>query len=147
MPSRRTPIRTNRVNARATAQRGDANRTFVDYYRCPAEFASLGAQDGLGTRDGYFRFGDVVAFGRFVGAGPAEFATDRLADVFDAVTISAGRPWLPFNFSEVVTNLREERYRQNGSAVLQRTTNSKAAQRLYYLLRPLMRVGVRKHLQ
>jgi hypothetical protein len=130
-----------------TGRHSEANRTFVDYYRCPADFASLGAQSGLATNHGYFRFGDAVAFGRFVGARPAEYATDRLVDILDVVTISGGRPWLPFDFSEVVTNLRQERYRQNGHAVLQRTTNSKAAQRLYYLLRPLMRVGLRKHLQ
>jgi hypothetical protein len=107
----------------------------------------LWTQGGLGTRDGYFRFGDAVAFGRFVGDRPAEYATDHLPNVFDRVTISGGRASLPFDFSEVITNLRQERYRQNGRAVLQRTTDSKAAQRLYYLLRPFMRVGVRKHLQ
>jgi hypothetical protein len=145
--SRRKSIRTDRANARITGQHAEGNRTFVDYFRCPADFGVLGAQSGLGTRDGYFRFGDVVAFGRFAGGSPAEYATDRLADIFDGVTFSGGRPSLPFDFSEVVTNLREERYRQNGHAVLQRTTNSNAAHRLYYLLRPLMRVGLRKHLQ
>jgi hypothetical protein len=58
-----------------------------------------------------------------------------------------GKPCLPFNLSEVATNLREERYRQNGYSFLQRTTAGEAAQRLYYLLRPFLGVGIRKHLQ
>ena len=63
------------------------------------------------------------------------------------MTVADGRPCLPFDLSEVATNLREERYRQNGYNFLQKTTTAEAAQRFYYLLRPFMGVGVRKHLQ
>ena len=56
-------------------------------------------------------------------------------------------PQLPFDISEAVTNLRQERYRRKGHTWLERTTSSDASQRLYYLLRPLLAVGVRKHLQ
>jgi hypothetical protein len=120
---------------------------FLDYFRCPTDLAAIGTRTELSPRGGYFRFGDAVAFGRFVGGKPAAYATDRLTDVFDAVTVAEGRPWLPFNLSEVATNLREERYRQNGYTLLQKTTAGSAAQRLYYLLRPFLGVGVRKHLQ
>jgi hypothetical protein len=61
--------------------------------------------------------------------------------------VTEGRPYLPFDLSEVATNMREERYRQNGHTLLQKSTAGAAAQRLYYLLRPFMGVGVRKHLQ
>lgn len=120
---------------------------FLDYYRCPADQALIGTQPHLSPREGYFKFGDAVAFGRLAGGQPAEHATDSLTNVFDAVTMSKGRPWLPFDLSDVATNLRQERYRQNGHNWLQTTRAGGAARRLYYSLRPFMGVGVRKHLQ
>jgi len=120
---------------------------FLDYYRCPTDLGSIGTQPELSARNGYLKFGDAIAFGRVVGRRPAAYATDPLTDVFEAATVAEGRPCLPFNLSEVATNLREERYRRNGYTLLQKATAGDAAQRLYYLLRPFMGIGVRKHLQ
>ena len=120
---------------------------FLDYYRCPADQALIETQSRLSPREGYFKFGEAVAFGRFAGGSPAAYATDPLPDVSDAVTVAEGRPSLPFDLSDVATNLREERYRQNGHNWLQETSVGEAARRLYYSIRPFMGVGVRKHLQ
>ena len=130
-----------------TVDVSENDSAFLDYYRCPSGLGSIGTQPELSLRDGYFKFGDAVAFGRFAGGTPAAYATDPLTDVSDAVSLAEGRPSLPFSLSEVATNLREERYRQNGNTLLQKTTAGGVAQRLYYLLRPFMGVGVRKHLQ
>jgi hypothetical protein len=124
-----------------------SDSAFLDYYRCPADVGVIGTRPELSDRDGYFKFGDALAFGRVAGGRPAAHATDPLTDVFDAVTVAERRPCLPFNLSEVATNLREERYPQNGHTLLQKTTAGAIAQRLYYLLRPFMGIGVRKHLQ
>lgn len=120
---------------------------FLDYYRCPADRALIETQPQLSPREGYFKFGDAVAFGRLAGDRPAAYATDPLPDVSDAVIVSEGRPSLPFDLSAVATNLREERYRQNGHNWLQDTSAGEAARRLYYSIRPFMGVAVRKHLQ
>lgn len=120
---------------------------FLDYYRCPADQALLGTQPQLSSGEGYFKFGDALAFGRFAGGSPATYADDPLPDISDAVTVSEGRPYLPFDLSDVATNLRQERYRQNGDNWLQTTSVGGAARRIYYSLRPLLGVGVRKHLQ
>jgi hypothetical protein len=121
--------------------------SFTDYYRCPAALAELGVADQLSQGHGYFSFGGAVAFGRCAGAVPERYASDSLPEVVDSVRVEAGVSKLPFDFTEVVTNLREERYRLNGYSFLERTTSTDAANRLYYLFRPLMGVGVRKHLQ
>src|SRR4030095_2720397 len=96
--------------------------TFLDYFRCPADLGSIGTQPELSPYDGFFKFGGSIAFGRFVGGRPGRYATEPLADVTDTVTVADGRPCLPFDLSAVTTNLREERYRQNGYNFLQRTT-------------------------
>lgn len=126
---------------------GGGGVAFHDYYRCPPELARFAAPPRLSQTAGYFQFRDAVAFGRCAGIEPAAHAADRLADVGDRVSADAGRAQLPFDLTEVVTNLRQERYRQNGYSFLERTTSSGLSQRLYYLLRPLMGVSVRKHLQ
>jgi hypothetical protein len=120
---------------------------FTDYYRCPEALAEVGVADHLSQGHGYFSFGGAVAFGRCAGVVPARYASDSLAEVVDSVRVKAGVTELPFDFTEVVTNLREERYRLNGYSFLERTTSTDTAHRLYYLIRPLMGVGVRKHLQ
>jgi len=128
-------------------QRSERATAFLDYYRCPAERAGVGTLPGRSDEPGYFRFGGAVAYGRLVGGRPAAYATDPLSDVSRDVTIVGGLPLLPFDLSEVATNLRQERYPQNGHSLLQKTTSGGAAQSLYYLFRPYLSVGVRKHLQ
>jgi len=124
-----------------------SDSAFVDYYRCRADAPLFEACRELSSHDGFFKFGEAVCFGRFAGGTPATYATDPLPDSRSAVTFSNGRPSLPFDLSAVATNLRQERYRQNGYSILQRIRGAAAAQRLYYLLRPLMGIGLRKHLQ
>ena len=119
----------------------------AEYFRCPPDLALVGTRNGLSTKDGFFKFGDVTAFECGAGQAPATYATDNLHDVSGHVTAEDGAAVLPFNLGEVATNLRQERYRQNGYSFLQKTTSGLAAQCLYYQLRPFLGVNVRKHLQ
>ena len=61
--------------------------TFLDYYRCPADEASIGTQPQLSPREGYFKFGDAVAFGRF--AGGAEWSIGRV-DLYGEIEARVG---------------------------------------------------------
>jgi len=124
-----------------------AEPVVCDYYRCPFDLASIDTQSDLSGHSGYFRFGDAVGFGRVAGGRTAHHAADDLVDVADAVTTVNGRPCLPFSLSEVTTNLRRERYRQRDKTFTQKATTFDAVHRLYYLARPLLPIGVRKHLQ
>lgn len=119
----------------------------VDFYRCPPDLAPIAARPVLSSREGFFKFGEAIAFGRIVGEPPAAYASERLRDVRADVSTSEAGTCLPFNLSEVVTNLRQERYRQSLDGLLQQGTTGSVVQSLYYQLRPLMPVGVRKHLQ
>src|SRR5262245_40870266 len=85
--------------------------------------------------------------------GPAA-ADDAFADYFrcaDEVLGSQNPPELngsgrPKDFSDMVTNLRRERYLRVAPAA-ERVAGSGALRSIYYALRPVLGVSIRKHLQ
>ena len=83
----------------------------------------------LSSENGYFAFRDAVCYGRLSDRRPSVHAEDSLADAFDGVEIDNSRVRLPFELSEVVTNIRREQYLQNGCRFLDRVTSGPAAQR------------------
>jgi hypothetical protein len=119
---------------------------FRDFYRCPSQFVDFGVSRNLPSDAGYFTFREAICYGRGPEA-PAQSAKSCLPDLSSDVEVSNGRIRLPFDLSEVVTNLREERYHRNSQTTLNKLTASAASRTLYYTLRPMLGVGVRKHLQ
>ena len=59
----------------------------------------------------------------------------------------ASAPAVPIDLAEKVTDLRFERYREARRRSRTRTAAKEAAEWVYYLLRPKLPVGIRKHLQ
>lgn len=121
---------------------------FVDYYRCPESFVTFAPSAKLSSSDsGYFYFGpDAVCYGRCSSSSPAKHAANAVYDALPDVTLGGGRVSLPFDPSEVIANLRYERYASaNGSG--KRRRNGSMLKKAYYSVRPLLSVSVRKHLQ
>jgi len=124
-----------------------AQGIFVDYFRCPAACACFDTAASLSAAEGYFTFGGATAYGRVQGPGePALLVTDPMAAAHVALAEGC-RLELPFDLAAVVTNLREERYRQSANGFVERLTTARAIQEAYYFLRPLLPVTVRRHLQ
>jgi hypothetical protein len=123
------------------------NNPLADYFRCPETLARVETTGELSADDGYFTFRDVVCYGRMAGGSPSAHVSDSLVEASERGRTDHSDAGLPFELSEVVTNLRHEQYKQNGYRFLDRLTNAPAAQHVYYCLRPMLRVGVRKHLQ
>ena len=124
-----------------------AQKEFLDYFRCPAHAASIVTPRNLTSEGGYFAFGGAVCYGRLPHGTPVPHPSERLADVASDVQGGGGRLQLPFDLAEVVTNLREERYRHEPDGWFEVLLGGAATRSVYYLLRPFLSVGVRKHLQ
>jgi hypothetical protein len=118
-----------------------------NYFRCPDEVGTFSPEGPLSREEGYFVFRDTICYGRCSDRQPAEFAGIDLPDVTSAATSESCRPRLPFDLSEVIGNLRLERYRPSSPPIRQSVAGSSLPRHLYYLLRPMLPVGVRKHLQ
>ena len=118
--------------------------SFLDYYLCPEEFARFGEAKEIGEAPGFFRFGNkITCFGR--SALPAgSSANGEPPNVFPSLRFQGNEIVLPFGLDEVIENLRRERYvatEEGGSLP------GKLIRKAYYVARPFLSVGVRKHFQ
>lgn len=116
----------------------------VQHYRCLERHVPLDIRGPLSENSGYFKFGaDATCYGRCAGHSPSRFPQEPLPDVFSGVEISGGTVHLPFDLEQVVDNLRYERYVYEAGSAAKTGLVASA----YYLIRPLLPVSVRKHLQ
>ena len=124
------------------------NEAILDYYRCPESFATFSLIGKLSEDSGYFRFGpDAMCFGQSSSGFRAERATDELYNTLTDVVADGRTLRLPFNPSEIIENLRHERYRNNRDRSRTGLGDSPMVQNFYYWLRPFLPVAIRKHLQ
>jgi hypothetical protein len=118
----------------------------VEYFRCPEHMAVLGTADPLPSDVGYFRFADSICYGRQGVGTPSPIPNGSLVDVSSGVASARGKSLLPFDLSEVIENLRQERYPEARRAV-DRMSSVSLTHEIYYFFRPLLPVGVRKYIQ
>jgi hypothetical protein len=121
--------------------------SFREYYQCPREFATFTVREPVKGPEGYFAFRGAVCYGRSNRHDLPTDAESELPDLFDEVDPDHGAIRLPFDFSEVVDNLRQERYHHTAPTLTSKLTSSGLSERLYYFIRPALPVVVRKHLQ
>ena len=121
---------------------------FLDHYRCPETFATFTLSGELSEDSGYFRFGpDTICFGRSSSGFRAGHATDELYDALTDVALDGAMLQLPFSPSEIVANLRYERYASASNRNGKMLHGESALRKVYFLVRHLLTVSVRKHLQ
>jgi hypothetical protein len=121
-------------------------KAFAEYFRCPPSLVSLSSSADLSVTQGYFSVNGEHCFGRAAGLTPSRHVASAPAAHSNGHGSSSGG-LLPFDLAEVVTNLRHERYRDARQVAAMRLVMKAAAERAYYLVRPMLPVGVRKHLQ
>src|ERR1700722_3974597 len=120
------------------------NNCVVQYYRCPESYVQLNLRGPVSDRSGYFEFGTgTMCYGKCARHVPSRSPIGVVPDVLSDTAIEGGAVYLPFDLSEVVKNLRCELYTPDGSSFAQASMLARA----YYLVRPVLSVSNRKHLQ
>src|SRR5215467_10278152 len=122
---------------------GVLSQPVLDHYRCPEDTLDFTLSGPLSERARYFAFGpNITCYGRSVAAGIQQQTPsyDTSADA----SLDGGRVSLPFDPSEVVTNLRLERYLRHGQL---ETVVERLLRRVYYRIRPLMLPSFRRTVQ
>jgi hypothetical protein len=140
----------NSLNPTTTTakQQNAQNQALLDYYKCPEEFGEIKRKGELSEKQGFFQFGPgTLCYGRCHAGRPVSHPAGPLFDVSGAVEIDKGVLCLPFDLTEVVDNLRLERYAVEGDTSRPLRMLRAVRHNLYYFLRPWMPIFVRKHLQ
>ena len=113
-----------------------------DHYRCPQNFLDFVPRGELSSGEGYFRFGpDAMGYGRSWSGGRKDGAGSHHDALLDT-SIQDAKLMLPFDPTEVIDNLRLERYPH-----LPRSGYENLLKKLYYWLRPLTNQSLRKQIQ
>src|SRR5215471_13042220 len=121
---------------------GTVAQGLVDYFRCPETFLKFALRD-LADETGYFRFGcGVTCYGRSFGGHGAHKVQRVLYDVAQDVVFNGSSVYLPFDPTEIVQNLRLERY-----PCAQDSRLRLRAKGAYYLLRPIFPFALRRQIQ
>jgi len=119
------------------------NRPIWDRFRCPAEFLDFRLAGELNAAPSFFHLGpDTKCYGRFLQSMHSARSNSSLADATSWIRYDDGRLGLPFDPSEIIDNLRLERY--PGCGLGKREQALKSA---YYHLRPLTNRWLRSHVQ
>lgn len=121
------------------------NGSFIEYFKCPERFAQLSLREALAEPKRFFRFNGSSTFYGRLGDSHNGVNGATSFDVAEDVALERGRVTLPFDVQEVVENLEREQY--PCSSRKDKSVAHPAVAALYYLIRPLLPVAVRKHLQ
>jgi hypothetical protein len=117
----------------------------IGRFRCSPDFGDFEVCDRLSPEPGYFRFGaDAVCYGRCGGGCPAQSLKENLPDVIGDVVVSGSGVRLPFDPTQVVDNLLHERY---CATPAEPSVSTRALRNLYYAVRPVLGVSVRRLFQ
>ena len=118
------------------------NRAVSDHYRCPEGFLNFQQGEKLSDDPGYFYFGaDIRCYGRTCAGSQPTQLKSTLYNVIDHTRLDDGGVRLPFDPTEVIDNLRLERYVDSPGGL------QKVLRRLYYVFRPLTTLSLRKKVQ
>jgi peptidoglycan/xylan/chitin deacetylase (PgdA/CDA1 family) len=124
------------------------HRAFIDHMKCPQVFAELVDCSGTDAVEGFFRLGDLRLYGRINGGQVRPSYASDLPRVDDLVVRKGGTIRLPFNPTEIIENLRLERYVDAVSGETTHVADNKSlVRKIYYSLRPLFPVPFRRILQ
>ena len=121
----------------------------IERFRCcPDEIGEFRISGGLSQEFGYFRLGrDAICYGQCSSGTPAKRPTQPLKDVQAEVTVNGSSICLPFDPTRVIEDLHREQYMLSSAGAPRTVTGQGAIRNLYYLIRPLLQVSIRKHIQ
>lgn len=125
-------------------------QALIDYYRIPANLPdaiSVIAEAKSGPV-GFFQFGQGnVCYGRCATGAAHDTKNSIQFDVLDDVRCDGKTILLPFDFNEVIENLRRERYRTKNYGKFEQLATSEPIHKLYYAVRKTLPVRLRRGLQ
>jgi len=124
------------------------SRILSEFYRTPVFSRVTSTCEESKNGAGFFRFGsDIVCYGECSSGSAPSVAASADFDARKATIVSGLEIQLPFDISNVIDNLRKERYFPQLSTGRKGLTSHPLIREFYYLVRELLPVWFRRHLQ
>ncbi len=121
----------------------ESENHFATYFKTPEEYGKVISKSPSDAQRGYFRFGDeAILFGGLSSGAVKSIHDPGIRDAEADVRIEDGAVRLPFDMTEVADNMYRESYAQEW-----RNGALSVVSKPYYLIRPLLPVSARRHLQ
>lgn len=117
-------------------------RVLIERFRCPESFLNLTPKGQLSEDEGFFQFSGTVCYGRSSAGRRRARIGPALYDVAKDIILHESEVCLPFDPTEIIENLRLERYPGT-----QDSWSRTRLRELYYSLRPIIPLAVRKYIQ
>ena len=121
---------------------------FLEHTKCPPSYVDPITWSPASRKEGFFTVGGFTLYGRTDGGVPARNYTNNLVAIDSCIAHNNGSVVLPFDATEIIDNLRLEKY---VGAINEEITNladkESTWRSVYYALRPLFPVPIRRVLQ
>jgi len=118
-------------------------QTLIEAYRCPPSMLNIELQSELGNDVGFFQFGPgLICYGRSTKGFRKQQVDANLYDVTADIQSHTAEVLLPFNPTEIVQNLRLERYPGARESWIR-----SIGRKIYYQFRPLLHHSIRRQIQ
>ena len=118
-------------------------QSVLDHFRCSKDFLDFGLSGELSSDEGFFRFGpNITCYGRSFRGSRERQGESSLHDTFEAVVLDDGNVKLPFDATEVINNLRLERYASSRASSFE-----SLLKKAYYIVRPFTNLSLRKQVK
>jgi hypothetical protein len=123
-------------------------RILSEYYRTPLISPAVCPGKESKKPDGFFHFGeDVVCYGECSSGVAIDVRASGDFDASKAVDVVGSEIRVPFDFCDIIGNLRNERYVNHLGSERKGLTQHPWIRAPYYLVRELLPVSFRRHLQ
>jgi len=120
----------------------------ADYYRLPGDLQNVVSTEEQSGQEGFFAYGaDTICYGRSRSGVVAKLDNAILPDASKDVRLVGSEVQLPFDISQVIENIRSERYVKSTGSRKKRLINSRLVREAYYLLRGVIPDSLRWPLQ
>jgi hypothetical protein len=125
-----------------------SNQALVEYYRCAEGIGDFVPAGRLSDESGFFKFGpEVICYGQSSSGVSDQAVTAGLHESVQDVSIEGSMLRLPFDPTQVINNLRCERYAMNTASATPKSALGSLVRNGYYAIRPLLPVRVRRRMQ
>lgn len=126
----------------------NANKLLTERFRCPEDVADFTVTSPLSSDSVYFQLGsDVVRYGECSSGFPATLEAHTLPVASLAARTNGTTGQRPIGPMQAVDNLRFERYAASSTLGNEKLAKNNLVRNIYYSVRPVLPVAVRKHLQ